>query len=170
MPLRILIADDNAVFRTTLRRVLQAAASWDIVDASDGQEAVSKAVATLPDIIILDLAMPAKDGLAAAREISQLLPHTPIIMCTMHMTPYLEGEALKSGVRKILSKSDSNLLIETVRQLLPAAEAPAAPTPAIDPLPPPDATPSLSVARPAPGAPPDTNTEPPAPPLPKSVA
>lgn len=183
MPVRILIADDNAVFRTTLRQVLQAVDHWDIVEASDGQEAISKAAETLPNLIILDLAMPAKDGLAAAREISQLLPQIPIVMCTMHKSAHLETEALKSGVRKILSKSESSLLVETVRQLLPAAELPtdavaAVPLPVaepavanvIQPLPIPDPAGDVTLLPAVPATPPETGTEPPAPPLPKNVA
>src|ERR1700757_423903 len=124
MPLRILIADDNAVFRNTLRQLLQAADHWEVVEACDGQEAVTKAVETQPDLVILDLAMPVLDGLSAAREISKLRPETPLVMCTMHMSALVEDEAMKSGVRKVLSKSESSLLIETVRQLV-AAGSPA---------------------------------------------
>ena len=135
MPLRILIADDNAVFRTTLRQFLQGVEQWDIIEAKDGQEAVSKAAEGLPDVIVLDLAMPSKDGLAAAREISQMLPQIPIVMCTMHMSPHVESEALKSGIRRVLSKTDSCLLIETIRQFLPVRES-VTPCPTPKPLPP----------------------------------
>ena len=169
MPLRILIADDNATFRNTLRQVLQAVDHWEIVEAADGKEAISKAVETTPDVIVLDLAMPAKDGLAAARDISQLLPQIPIVMCTMHMSPHVEAEALKSGVRKIFSKSDSSLLVETIRQLLPASKAPA-PVTAVGPLAVPDLAADLTVLPDVPSTPPESNTEPPAPPLPKNVA
>jgi len=129
MPLRILIADDNAVFRAALRQLLQAVDHWELFEAQDGQEAVSKALEIQPNAVILDLAMPLKDGLAAAREISQILPQTPLLMCTMHNSPQVEAEALKAGIHKVLSKSESSLLVEAIRQLLRPAEAPA-PTPA----------------------------------------
>jgi DNA-binding NarL/FixJ family response regulator len=118
MPPRILIADDTAIFRKTLRRLLEAAEHWEIVEARGGEEAVTKSVETRPDVIILDLAMPDKDGFAVGREISALLPDTPILMCTMHISPHVESEAQKAGIRNVLSKSDSSLLLPAIRQLL----------------------------------------------------
>ena len=115
---RILIADDNAIFRKALRQLLEGADHWEIVEAEGGTHAVTKSVETRPDIIILDLAMPDKDGLAAARDISALLPATPILMCTLHMSTLVEAEALKSGIRKVFSKTESRLLVPAIRQLL----------------------------------------------------
>ena len=135
MPLRILIADDNAVFRGALRQLLQAVDHWEVIEAQDGQEAVSKALEIQPNAVVLDLAMPLKDGLAAAREISQILPQTPLLMCTMHSSPQVETEALKAGIHKVLSKSESGVLVEALRQLLRPAEAPAPAEPAADPPP-----------------------------------
>lgn len=118
MSQRILIVDDNAIFRKALRQVLEAEDHWEIVEAIDGREAIAKAVETRPNWIVLDLAMPGKDGLATAREISKILPDTPILMCTMHMSSYLETEAQRSGIRKVLSKTDGNLLLSAIRELL----------------------------------------------------
>jgi len=108
-----------------------------------------------------------KDGLAAAREISQLLPATPILMCTMHMSGYLEAEAQKWGIRQVLSKTDSNLILPAIRQWLSPQEpriqdAESAPTPVLAPDPAP-----ASVVSPA------TTVEPSTPcttDLPKTVA
>jgi len=124
MPARILIADDNDIFRKALRQVLEGADHWEIVEVSDGDQAVTKSVETRPNVIILDLAMPSKDGFAAARDISALLPAIPILMCTMHMSPLVEAEALKSGIQRVFSKTDSALLVPAIRQLL----NPASPT------------------------------------------
>ena len=102
MPTRILIADDNPLFRRTLKRVLESVDHWEIIETQDGDEAVRKSLETSPDLIVLDLAMPVKDGLTAAREISQALPHTPLLMCTMHASAQLEIEAQKSGIRQVI--------------------------------------------------------------------
>jgi DNA-binding NarL/FixJ family response regulator len=118
MPPRILIADDNAIFRKALRQLLEGTDHWEIVEAPDGDQAVTKSVETRPNVIILDLAMPGKDGFTAARDISALLPAIPILMCTMHTSPHVDAEALKSGVRKVFSKTDSALLVPAIRQLL----------------------------------------------------
>jgi DNA-binding NarL/FixJ family response regulator len=170
MPARILIADDNAIFRKALRQLLEGADHWEIVEAKSGEEAVTKSVETRPNVIILDLAMPGKDGFAAARDISASLPETPILMCTMHMSALVETEALKSGIRKVLSKADSSLLVPAIRQLLdpepPSNESPieqTIPTPAVAP------EPSLAAAISA-TAPGEAAGEPVPPTLPKNVA
>lgn len=118
MPSRILIADDNAIFRKALRQLLEAADHWEVVEVSDGDQAITKSLETRPNVIILDLAMPGKDGLTTARDISALLPDIPILMCTMHMSQYVQTEALKSGIRQVFSKIDSALLLPAIRQLL----------------------------------------------------
>lgn len=171
MPVRILIADDNSVFRKTLRQLLEGVDQWEIIEAGDGQEALSKCLEIRPRVVVLDLAMPVKDGLAAAREIAELLPETPILMCTMHMSAHVEAEALKSGIRKVLSKSDSSLLVPAIQQLLsPEQETSKATIP--DTIPPtalPVTAAAATPVSPSPPAPDPTAAEP-APPLPKSVA
>lgn len=169
MPIRILIADDNEVFRKALRQLLEGVDHWEIFEAHDGQEAISKAVQSRPNVIILDLAMPVKDGLSSAKEISALLPETPILMCTMHMAPHLEAEARKAGVRELFSKSDSALLVPAIHQLLGSGSSQSSPLIA-ESIPPP---PIPSTASPLPEAPgPVPSGEPvlPSPPLPKNVA
>jgi CheY-like chemotaxis protein len=140
---RILIADDNPTFRKALRQLLEGVDHWEIIEAAEGQEAVTKSVETRPDVILLDLAMPVKDGFAAAREISRLLPGTPILMCTMHVSAQVEVEAQKSGIRHVLSKTDSNLILPAIRQWLTPPELPvqdsaAAPGPIVAPDPAPE--------------------------------
>jgi CheY-like chemotaxis protein len=122
MPFRILIADDNPAVRTVLRQLL-AATDREIIEAEDGAAAVSKSREHRPDIAILDLAMPAMDGLTAARHISMELPQTVLVMCTMHWSPQLEVEAQKSGIRQVVSKSQGPELVAVVRELLGAKDS-----------------------------------------------
>src|ERR1700688_2999302 len=100
MPIRILIADDNALVRTAMRQVLESVGPWEIMEAADGKQAVTMALEIRPNLIILDLAMPVKDGLTTARELVKLLPEIPILMHTLYWSPRIELEALKAGVRK----------------------------------------------------------------------
>jgi DNA-binding NarL/FixJ family response regulator len=170
MPPRILIADDNTIFRKALRQLLEGADHWEIVEAKSGEEAVAKSVETRPNVIILDLAMPDKDGLAAARDISALLPATPILMCTMHMSPLVEAEALKSGIRKVLSKADSSRLVPAVHQVL-NPEPPSDQSAASETIPPSVVAPDPVLAAPlSPTAPTEAAGEPAPPSLPKNVA
>lgn len=118
MPTRILIAEDSPSVRTALRTLLEGAGPWEIIDVENGQEAIAKAQELKPDLFILDLVMPVMDGFQAARQISKLFPNTPILMHTMHWSQQVEIEAQKVGVRKVVSKVDSILLVSTVQQLL----------------------------------------------------
>jgi DNA-binding NarL/FixJ family response regulator len=120
MPVRILIADDSKMIRHNLRSFLEANPNWQVCDeAVDGREAVQKTKQLIPDLIILDLAMPVMNGLQAAREISQLLPSVPIVLYSMYATPQVELEAKKVGIRAVVPKS------ETPRLLLPTIRPPA---------------------------------------------
>lgn len=121
---RILIAEDNPAVRTALRSLLQSAGPWEIVEVENGLEALAKAQELRPNLIILDLVMPVMDGLSAARQISKLLPEIPMLMHTMHWSPQIELEAQKVGVRHVVSKGDSRLLVSTVRQFLTPEPAP----------------------------------------------
>jgi CheY-like chemotaxis protein len=118
MPQRILIAEDNPAVRNALRTLLEGTGSWEILEVENGQQAIAKAPELKPNLIILDLVMPVMDGLSAARQISKLLPDTPMLMYTMHWSPQVEVEAQKVGVRSVVPKSDSRLLVSTVQQLL----------------------------------------------------
>ncbi|HEV2396486.1 MAG TPA: response regulator transcription factor [Candidatus Sulfotelmatobacter sp.] len=149
---RVLIADDNPLFRKALRNLLELG-HYEVIEANDGQEAVTKTLKNRPDLVILDLAMPVMDGLAAAREISKLLPEIPVLMCTMHSSPQMDLEARKAGARKVIAKVHSALILQEVQQWLPgsasppASEAPSL-TAAQSPLPSPIADPSLPPDRP----------------------
>lgn len=159
MPVRILIADDNALVRTTLHEILKSP-DHEIFEAADGAEAVAKTLQFQPDVVILDLAMPVMDGLTAARQISTQLPNLPVLLCTMYWSPQLLTEAQRFGVRKVISKGETSSLLSAIHELLalPTAATPdaidsdlpvlpdAIPPPAVVPFQPAaaDATPAIS--------------------------
>jgi CheY-like chemotaxis protein len=120
MPQRILIAEDNPAVRNALRILLEDAGRWEIFEVENGQQAIVRAQEFKPNLIVLDLVMPVMDGLSAARQISKLLPDTPMLMYTMHWSPQVEVEAQKVGVRRVVPKSDSRLLVSAVQELLPS--------------------------------------------------
>jgi CheY-like chemotaxis protein len=141
MPDRILIADDNRGVRTALRHLLESIDHWEVLDVENGQQAVAQAQEFRPNLIILDLVMPVMDGLTAAREISKLLPDTPLLMHTLHWSPQLEVEAQKFGVRKLVPKADSRGLISAIQQSLASGPSALSPGSKVDPsnVPPTDA-------------------------------
>jgi DNA-binding NarL/FixJ family response regulator len=118
MSIRILIADDNVSVRAAMHAVLEGADRWEIIEAEDGKEAVDKALELRPNLVILDLAMPVMDGLAASREIAKILPGTPILLHTLYSSPQVELEAGKCGVLRVVPKSEAKVLMSAVTQVL----------------------------------------------------
>jgi DNA-binding NarL/FixJ family response regulator len=118
MALRILLVDDHEVVRRGLSVILQARNDWEICgEASHGREAVEKAAALKPDIVILDVGMPELNGLEATRQIVKARPETRILILTLHDSDALVQEVLNAGARGFLLKSDA------ARDLVTAVEA-----------------------------------------------
>ncbi len=118
-PVRILLVDDSQLMRRCLRTLLEQQGSWQICEeASNGQEAVEKAQQAAPDVIVLDFQMPKMNGLDAAREIRRRTPDVPILMVTLHMSPQLEDQAKKIGIRGACDKGNINCVVEGVDTIL----------------------------------------------------
>lgn len=124
---RILIADDSALLRTALRGLFSGIGDYEIIEAESGAEAVAKVKDSKPNVIILDFAMPAMDGLKVTRVLQRSLPEIPIVMYTMHYTEQLRLAAESAGVRKLISKSETVSLVATVQELLASPEKGAKP-------------------------------------------
>lgn len=116
---RILIVDDSALLRSALCGLLSSAGNYEIIQAEDGKNAIVVAEQQRPDVIVMDFAMPAMDGLTATRELRKRMPDVPVVMYTMHYTPQLVADANSAGVKKLISKSEGGDLIAAVRDLLP---------------------------------------------------
>lgn len=116
-PIRILIADDHPLMRMGLRVVLQAQPDLEVVgEVSDGEQAVVQTRALHPDIVIMDLKMPKKDGLAATREIAQIAPRTQILILTSFSDDDNVYAAIKAGAMGFLLKdSSAEYLLDAIR-------------------------------------------------------
>ena len=80
---RVMIVDDHAIMREGLKEVLAQAGGFEVVgEAGDGAAAVMAAEEIRPDVIVMDIMMPVKDGIDACREIKRLLPDTKVLMLT----------------------------------------------------------------------------------------
>jgi DNA-binding NarL/FixJ family response regulator len=99
---RILIADDHEVVRKGVGTILTMHFNPEICEeASNGQEAITKALSIQPDIVILDINMPVLGGFAAAKEIQRLLPEVPILFFTMHGGEHFALEARRPMFRAL---------------------------------------------------------------------
>jgi DNA-binding NarL/FixJ family response regulator len=103
---RILIADDSPTVRAGLKLLLQYHENWTVCgEAEDGEDAVKKAAELKPDVILLDISMPAMDGLSAAELIRREAPETEILIVTHFESLDLARYAAQTGVRAYITKS-----------------------------------------------------------------
>jgi len=106
--LRVLIVDDHALFRRGLEIVLEPEPDIVVVgEASDGHEATAKAQELMPDVVLMDVRMPRRSGIEAAREIKEMLPHVRILMLTVSEEEADLYEAIKAGASGYLLKEIS---------------------------------------------------------------
>jgi DNA-binding NarL/FixJ family response regulator len=106
MTVRILLADDHALVRAGVRRILDAEPDLTVVaEAADGAEAVELARTTTPDLAVLDISMPRMTGLQAAGEITRRIPSVQTLMLSMHDNEQYFFSALKAGACGYVLKS-----------------------------------------------------------------
>lgn len=105
--MRVLLAEDHQIVRQGVRSLLEKAGHEVVGEASDGREAVQLARALLPDIAVLDVAMPRLNGLDSAREIRSLSPKTKTILLTMYADKAYILEAIKVGAKGYVVKTEA---------------------------------------------------------------
>ncbi|REE99853.1 response regulator [Thermomonospora umbrina] len=146
---RVLIADDQELVRTGFRLILTARGIEVVGEAADGAEAVAAALRLRPDVVLMDIRMPAMDGLEAARRVLAQVPECRVIMLTTFDLDRYVYAALAAGASGFLLKDvtpahlaaavrlvdtgDALLAPSITRRLVErfAAGAPAAPAPAV---------------------------------------
>ncbi|HOU13945.1 MAG TPA: response regulator [Anaerolineae bacterium] len=102
-PVRVLVVDDNAELRATMRAILGALGHAVAGEAENGARAIALTQRLKPDIIVMDVSMPGMDGITAARQIQVVQP-TPVILLTAMDTPELVEQARDAGVVAYLVK------------------------------------------------------------------
>lgn len=115
--IKILIADDQALFREGLRTLLSTQVDFELVgEASNGEEALRLAVHTHPDVILMDLRMPVLDGVNATRRLQAQLPECKVIVLTTFDDDETVFEGLRAGaVGYLLKDVSSEKLYEAIR-------------------------------------------------------
>lgn len=123
--IRVLVVDDHLLFRRGVLTALASRPHIEVIgEASDGREAVELARQTHPDVILMDIAMPAYDGLEATRRIKCELPHAKIIMLTVSEDDEALFEAIRAGADGYLLKDlKVNQLFDAIESVM-RGEAP----------------------------------------------
>lgn len=116
-PVRILIADDHTLFRDGLRRLLEAEEGFEVAgEAADGEMLLTMARKTTADIILLDLAMPRRDGMEVLRELAAAQIPARTLLLTVSIEKAQVVQALKLGAYGVvLKESTTQRLIESIR-------------------------------------------------------
>lgn len=104
--MRVLVVDDHEFIRKGIRSLLATEPSLTFCgEAIDGKDAVEKAMALRPDIVVMDISMPNMNGLEATREIKRFLPESGIVILSQHETPEMVRQAFKMGANGYVVKS-----------------------------------------------------------------
>ncbi len=115
---RILIADDHAAVRRSVRSLLETHPQWELCgEASNGREAVEQALRLKPDVVLLDMSMPEVNGLEATRQILKEAPDTQILLLTMHESEELSEEARRAGAQGVVLKSGGEEMLARIESL-----------------------------------------------------
>jgi two-component system NarL family response regulator len=117
--IKVLIADDHRVVREGLAAILKTKENVEVVgEAQDGQEAVEKARALLPDVILMDVSMPRMSGVEATRIIKREFPHIGVVALTMYEEQQYIFDLVRAGATGYLLKdTDSAQIVAAIRAI-----------------------------------------------------
>jgi DNA-binding NarL/FixJ family response regulator len=149
--IRVLLADDQALVRGGFRLILQAEPDIEVVgEAADGDQAVTAAVQTRPDVVLMDIRMPVLDGIEATRQLIPQLGATRVVMLTTFDLDDYVVDAFRAGASGFLLKTapppqlvaairtvhagDGLLAPASTRRLIEQSARPPAPAPALGTL------------------------------------
>jgi DNA-binding NarL/FixJ family response regulator len=116
---RILLVDDHPIVRRGLRSLLEPQSGLEVcAEAANGAEAMAHVIKDRPDLVVLDLTMPERNGLEVARLIREESPSTHVLILTMHFSEEVAREVLRCGARGYILKSDADVeLLAAVRHI-----------------------------------------------------
>ena len=116
---KILVVDDAAFMRMMIKDNLKKAGYTDFVEAGDGEDAIAKYNEHKPDLVLLDITMPIKDGIQALQAIRSSDPTAKVVMCSAMGQEGMVVEAIKLGARDFIVKPfKPDRLIQTVKSVL----------------------------------------------------
>jgi two-component system, NarL family, response regulator NreC len=129
-PLRVLLADDHTLIRAGLRLVVEQQPDFTVVgEAEDGRQAVAMAESLQPDVVVMDIGMPALNGIEACHQIRESRPQIEVVMLSMHSDEGYVLRSLKAGARAYLLKDSAEA--DLARAIRAAAEGKSFFSPAV---------------------------------------
>lgn len=119
MDKKILIVDDAAFMRMMIKDTLKKNGYENLLEASDGEQAVQAYKAEKPDLVIMDITMPNKNGLEALKEIKDMDGNAKIVMCSAMGQESMVVEAIRSGAKDFIVKPfKADRVLKTVQGIL----------------------------------------------------
>jgi two-component system response regulator NreC len=115
--IRVLLAEDHTIVRKGLRALLDDEAGIEVVgEAEDGREAVEKAGQLLPDVVLMDIAMPGLNGLEATGQVKERFPEVKVVILTMHANEEYIFQILRAGASGyVVKQAAPTELISAIR-------------------------------------------------------
>ncbi len=115
----VLLVDDHSLVRQGFRRMLEDDAEIEVVgEAMDGHEAIERALALRPDVVVMDFALASMNGAMATAQIVKSLPETAVLVLSMHSEPNYVRTCLEAGARGYLLKNAMDLeLVQAVKDV-----------------------------------------------------
>lgn len=115
----VLVVDDHAVVRRSIRSLLAGETGWELREAENGRIAVDLSLKQRPDVVVLDLVMPVMNGMEAAYEIAKIAPKAKIVFISSHYTPEQATALTRLFGADFIQKSEvGKTLIPTINRLL----------------------------------------------------
>lgn len=119
MSKKILVTDDALFMRVSLKRILEAHGYTDIIEATNGQEAVDAYATHHPDLVMMDITMPMMDGITATRTITGQHPEAKVIICSAMGQKSMIVDAIQAGAKDFIVKPfQADRVLESVKKFI----------------------------------------------------
>lgn len=116
---KVLIVDDAAFMRMTIKKMLEAHGHSVIAEAENGVEAVKKSIEVNPDVILLDITMPEMNGVDALKKIKEMNPSAKVIICSAMGQQAMVAQAIQYGAKDFIVKPfEEDRLIAAVERVM----------------------------------------------------
>ena len=117
--IKVLLADDHSIVRAGLRRIVEESGDMEVIaEAADGREAIQQTHKQLPDVAVIDISMPALDGLEVISQLRNYSPKLPILILTMHEEGQYVVRAIEAGAMGYITKQSApEQLVKAIRKV-----------------------------------------------------